>query len=146
MRLLLIAMVLVIIAGVIGPILYKVPDYPFLWDNILFIVVFALFFNWIFFLRFTWFAKNKWVKLVILFLAIPVVIVLLDRLTDFQAYLDEDGIQSFLDHLTYQEADQYAKFIRSEMLFFGVSSIIAVIIGAFRMIVSIWRYRNRGIV
>ena len=139
-------MLAVLVAGVLTPILYKVPDYPFLWDNILFILLFGIFFHWIFFLRLAWFGTNKWVKLVLMFLVIPIIILLMDRYTDFQAYLDDYGIQHFLGSLSFKEGQRLGGFIRTEMLFFGVASILSAILVGFRMIISIWRYKNRGIV
>ena len=137
---------LVLLGAVMGPIMYKVPDYPFFWDNIFFIVGAWVFFYWIFFLRFTWFGKNKWVKLVILFTTIPMILFFLGRFTNFQTYIDDYGIQTFLDHLSHQEYLSLGKFIKTEMLFFGTACVISLIIVAFRMIYSIWRYRNKGLV
>lgn len=133
-----------VLAAIILPILARIPDYPFLTGNILFIVATLLFFRWIFLLRFSWFATSKWIKLIILFLALPFIIVLLDYFTVFQRYIDDYGLQTFMGHLPYSEYKSLASFIRFEMLFFGVASIISTILLAFRMIISIWRYRNRG--
>jgi hypothetical protein len=35
-------------------------------------------------------------------------------------------------------------YIRSEMLLFGVAGIISSVIFPFRMLMSVWRYRNQG--
>ncbi|MDX1685712.1 MAG: hypothetical protein R3275_10790 [Saprospiraceae bacterium] len=138
------AFTIIVVSAILLPILIKIPDYPFLVGNILFIVVFLTFYRWIFLLKYSWFAKNKWIKLIIMFLALPVIIVLLEYFTDFQRYVDDYGLQNFMSHLSYKEYRPLAAFIRFEMIFFGVGSIIATIMLAFRMIISIWRYRNRG--
>jgi hypothetical protein len=38
------------------------------------------------------------------------------------------------------------QYIRSEFLFFGVGSVIVSILLPFRMIISVWRTKNKGTV
>jgi len=145
-KLIYVLIALVLLLGIIVPIWLKVPEYPFLWDNIFFIVSFVVLFYWLFFLKYTSFSHNKWVKLTIMFCALPFIILLLDRFTDFQAFLDEAGIQSMLDHLHHRDSQFMGRFIRNQMLFFGIGSIISTVLIAFRMIISIWRVKNKGTV
>lgn len=138
------AFVLIVLTAVLLPIYIKVPDYPFWIGNILFIVTFLMAFRWLFLLKYSLFATNKWVKLMIMFLCMPYMILLFDHFTDFQSYIDDYGLQSFMHHLTFEEYKALSPFIRFEMLFFGVGSLISIVLLAFRMIISIWLFRNRG--
>ena len=136
----------VVVVAVMLPIWLNVPDYPFITTNIVFIVVFLTFTRWIFLLKYTWFGWNRNVKLLILFTALPVIVLLSDHLNQFQIYLDDFSIQSFIGHLSNRKQIFISEYIRLEMLFFGSASVIATIVLAFRMMVSIWKVINRGTV
>jgi hypothetical protein len=138
--------VIAVAIGAMLPIVINVPEYPFFVSNLLFILSFLLFVRWLFLLRFSWFAQNKWIKLIILFLVIPMMLLLMDHFTNFQAYVDDYGLQTFMGHLSFDDYHSMAAYIRWEMLLFGVGSLIATFLLAFRMIISIWRVQNRGTV
>ena len=135
-----------ILVGVMGPIYLLTPEYPFLVANAVFIVTFFIFTRWLFLLKYSWFARIAWVKLVIMVLSIPLLFYLLDELGSFRAYVDEYGLQTFMQHLEHQEYKSLSTFIRSEMLIFGIGSIITTILIEFRMMISLWRGINRGTV
>jgi len=62
--------------------------------------------------------------------------------------LDEQGKQDFFKPEMIKEAvsknrlENVVNYVRSEMLFFGVGSIIVAIIMPFRMVMSVWRTYN----
>lgn len=70
----------------------------------------------------------------------------MDGVAQFQGFLDEKGLQSIMGHLDIETQNALSKFIRNEFIFFGVGSVIAAIILPIRLIISIWRVRNRGTV
>jgi hypothetical protein len=67
-------------------------------------------------------------------------------LSDFHNFLEVEGLQTLVDHLHVNEQTRIINYIKNEMVFFGVASIIAGIALPLRMIVSLWRMRNRGTV
>jgi hypothetical protein len=70
----------------------------------------------------------------------------MDSLYDFQRFLDEDGLISLMGSLNIDQQYGLAKYIRYEKLFFGTGAMVTIIMLPIRMIVSIWRVRNRGTV
>lgn len=81
-------------------------------------------------------------------IAISVILffVMSTALSDFNNFLDIEGLQTLVTHLHVRQQSNMINYMKSEMLFFGVGSIIAGILLPFRMIVSLWRMRNRGTV
>jgi hypothetical protein len=83
---------------------------------------------------------------VLVFLSIPIIFNLINNLNYFVTYLDEFSYEAFLGHLGANTRNSLETYIKSEMLLFSVGSIIAAILFPFRLIVSLWRQRNRGTV
>src|SRR5690606_24809225 len=137
---------LILVAGVLYPILSKTDDYPFLAVNIVFIVVFVTFTRYIFLLKHTFLAKQQLLKIGIVLISIPVIFMLIHQINIFQTFLDENGIEGLAGDLPFGQREKVAKFIRAEMLFFGVGSVISSILLPIRLVVSVWRTRNRGTV
>ena len=67
-------------------------------------------------------------------------------LSDFRNYVDERGLQTLVNHLHVTKQTRIIEYIKNEMIFFGVGGIITGIILPFRMIISLWRMRNKGTV
>lgn len=136
-----------LLAGVVlYPIWDNVQDYPFWGYNFLYIILFITYSRYLFQLRHTWLAGLFWVKLIFIFTAIPVTFLLIEGINTFQVHLDEVGIESFLGHLQYDQQSSMATYIRTQMLFFGTGAVITSAIWPLRLVISIWRMRNRGTV
>ena len=131
---------------IIYPILNRIGDYPFLIINIIFILVFVTFTRYAFLLKHTFLAHREVLKIIFIILSLPLIFYLFSELYYFQIYLDEKGITTLIGNSITTYDEKLLKFIRSEMLLFGVGSIIIAIVFPFRMILSIWRVRNRGTV
>ena len=71
---------------------------------------------------------------------------LVNQINLFQTFLDENGFEGLVGDLPFGKRENMAKFIRAEMLFFGVGSVISAIILPFRLVISVWRTRNKGTV
>jgi len=67
-------------------------------------------------------------------------------LSDFHNFLDEQGLQTLVEHLNVKTQTRLMNYMKSEMIFFGVGAIISGLILPFRMLISLWRVRNRGTV
>jgi hypothetical protein len=137
---------LILVAGVLYPILTKIDNYPFLVINIIFIIVFVTFTRYIFLLKHTFLAKQQILKTGIVLIGIPIIFMLINQINIFQTYIDENGIEGVVGDLAFGKRENIATFIRAEMLFFGVGSVISAIVLPFRLVVSVWRTRNRGTV
>ena len=137
---------LIVIAIILFPIRENAPTFPFFYQNALLIAVFITFTRYIFFLRITFLAKLKWVKVAIIAGATIFFFVLTTALSDFRNFMDEQGLQTLVDHLHVTQQTSIIKYIKTEMLFFGVGSIITGILLPIRMIISLWRMKNSNTV
>lgn len=136
----------IIAAAVLYPIYQVTNDYYFLIPNIVFIVVLVTCTRYIFLLKHTWLARLQAVKTAIIFGSIWGLFLLMEQLNKFQTFLDEEGPEALLTGLSGAELTSMVGYIRSEMLFFGVGSILALLVLCGRLLQSIWNYRNRGVV
>ena len=133
-----------ILLAVLLPILSQVEDYRFLGSNILFVVVLITMARHLFLLRHSLLDRYEVPKIVLVFLCIPLGFLLIQNLNSFQSFLDEEGINSFLNGLPYPKQQSLSRYIHSEMLLFGTGSILTTLLMPIKLIVSIWRKRNRG--
>jgi hypothetical protein len=129
---------------VLSPIWLKVTAYPFYWQNILFIVIFITFARYILLFRLSLIAHTKWLKVFIILSSVLFVFVLMTAMQDFRNYMDERGLQTLVDDLNVYQQTRIIRYIKQEMIFFGVGSIITCILLPMRMIVSLWRMKNSG--
>ncbi len=132
----------IVAAVVLFPIIRKLPDFPFLWSNVAFVVAFITLTRYIFLLRYTFLADRMLLKVTLFFLCIPIAFLLVQEINAFQVYLDENGPDSLVTSLPSAEQNGMMTYIRSEMLLFGVGSVISSIILPIRLLVSIWRRYN----
>jgi hypothetical protein len=76
-------------------------------------------------------------------LSVPLIFNLVNNINHFQTYLDEQGILSFMGHLHPSRIDSLEKYVRTQMLLFGVGSVISAVILPVRLTMSVWRVRNK---
>ena len=131
---------------VLYPIISKITDYPFLFTNLLFIIAFITITRYIFLLKHTFLAYQQRLKVIIALLCIPFLFFLVQEITNFQTFLDEQGIEALVGNLSYANREEMGSYIRNEILLFGVGSAICTVLFFFRLIISVWRVRNRGTV
>jgi FlaA1/EpsC-like NDP-sugar epimerase len=137
---------IILLVVVLFPVYNNVTNYPFWGSNILFIIAFITLSRYIFLLRHTFLAENQKIKVLLFFLSIPVVFFLISQVHYFQTFLDEKGVESFLGEMNLIDRNRMTAFIRTEMLFFGIGSVVTAIIFPFRMLGSVWLLKNRGTV
>ena len=136
----------ILAGGVLFPILSNIENFPFLLINMVFIIVFITFTRYLFLLKYTFLAKKQILKIAIVVMSIPVIFLLGSHINGFQTFLDEQGAEALVGDLSFQNKESMAKYIRSEILFFGVGSVIVATLLPFRLIISVWRTRNKGTV
>jgi len=135
----------VIILGVIlYPILSKIENYQFLVPNIIFVLVFITFTRFIFQLKHTFLGKRQKLKAFVMLISLPLTAYIIQSLHNFQSYIDENGIGELLKELPIEQQNSLGEFIKTEYIFFGVGALIAIVVLFFRLVISIWRFRNKG--
>ena len=132
--------------GILYPITNQIYNYPFLVINIIFIIVFVTFTRYIFLLNYTFLAHRRKLKMVLIILCLPLIFSLVAELNNFQAFVGEEGLDSFMNHLPLPQQQSMVTYIRNEMLLFGTGSVITAILFPLRMMMSVWRNLNRGTV
>lgn len=130
--------------GVIYPIVSRVAYYPFLQTNIIYIVTFITVTRYLFLLRFTFLARRQVLKTALVFVFVILIFYLVQELNYFQTFIDEQGMAAIVGNLPYERQDDMGRYIHSQMLLFGVGSIISSVLFPFRLIISVWRTRNLG--
>ncbi len=121
-------------------------DYEFYYYNYLFIILFLAFSRYILLLKFTPFSHNAWVKLILLFSCIPLFIFLIDGQYNFHQMLDERGLEPIVKSENLEFRWNIAKYVKYQYIFFSTGTIMTLIIMPVRMVISIWKVRNKGTV
>lgn len=129
---------------VMAPIYLSVQeDFLFYIENILFIVIFLTFARVIFLTKFHWFDHMTSVKTILIFIVIPILLYLVDNIMDFQTYVDDYGVNAFLEKLPAENQLKLGKYIKSEYIFFWTAAMISCVTLPIKMIRSIWRMKNK---
>ena len=136
------AITFVIAAGVLLPIYLNDIDFPFYEANIAFVLIFITFTRYIFLLQFTWLQEYRYVKIGIIALSLLLVVSLLNWLFMFNRFVDEQGLEEITYHLKFEKQMSMVNYIRTEVLFFGVGSIVSAIVLPVRLMHSVWRDFN----
>ena len=134
---------LIAVVVILMPIYFGTTGYPFYFLNALYIVVFITLARYIFQLKHTFIAKAQLLKLGLFFLSPIFIFYLVQELNLFQTFLDEQGLEAITGKASYSYQQGIMKYIYSEMMLFGIGSIMSTIIFAFRLILSIWRVHNK---
>ena len=140
------AITAIVVLLVLFPILHNTPYYPFQWSNGISIVVFITLTRYIFLFKYTFLAKKQYLKLILIFLCIPLLFNLVNNLNYFISITDESSFYFLDGNLSQSQRNKMQLFIKTEMIFFGVASILSTMIFPFTLLRSIWRYRNKGVV
>lgn len=131
---------------VLRPIYKAMYVWPFETWNVVFIVTLITLTRYIFLLKHTFIATRQVLKIVLLLLMFPLCFILIDHLNEFLTHIEEHTWEPLVGHLPTEQQPAIQDYIWGEMLFFSVGSIIATPVFAGRMMLSIWRQRNRGTV
>ena len=124
------------------PILRNAPAFPFIRLNALLIILGLTFTRYIFLLKHSLIArKSKW-KMVVIAVSTILVFVLITSIGNFNSYLKEEGLQGLLDHLPFSQQLSMLRYMKNEMIFFGVVAVLSAIFLPIRLVISLWRTRN----
>ncbi|MCP3929806.1 MAG: hypothetical protein GY705_11970 [Bacteroidetes bacterium] len=134
----------ILVFGVLFPIKQLQLSFLFYSENIISIVMLVTLSRYIFLLKHTFLAYKKLLKVALVFFCIPLLFYLIQNISTFQVFLEDEGLYDMLGELTLTDRNRMAKYIRTEYLFFGVGAVICTFLFPIRMIVSVWRQQNRG--
>lgn len=129
---------------VLLPVYNNVENYPFYAYNIFFIITFLTFIRYIFLLRLTPMIYSAAPKLITAVLCIPILFMLFQGFYLYQAAVNEYGPEDFFNIRINSDPAQTVYYIHSEMVLFAVGAIITATILPFRMLMSVWKTKNRG--
>lgn len=135
---------ILVTAGVLYPIRTSLYEWPFQTWNIIFIVVLITLGRYIFLLKHTFLARKQYLKFVLMVLMFPAVFMLISGLNGFMVWIEENTWEPLTGHLPLQQQQKIEGYAWNEMIFFGAGSIIAAVVFAGRMLMSIWLTHNRS--
>jgi hypothetical protein len=139
------AVTLVILTVVMFPIWKDYPDYPFNITNIVYIVCFVTFTRYAFFLKHTFIAPWQNGKIAFVLCVFAISGILMVQLQDFNVWYDNGDPDILLKSVKRENVRAgLLDYIKTEFLFFSVASVIAAFLLAGRLLVSVWRLKNRG--
>lgn len=128
---------------ILFPIYYVAREgYLFYISNFVAIFIFLSLTRYIFMLKHTPFARVKWFKFLWIFLPIPLLMLSIDNMMEFQQYLEEEGTYALIKANNGDIKFSVIQWIRSQYIFFGVGAIIVLLLIPVRMIISFWRTTN----
>jgi len=136
----------IVVWAVLQPIYRVMYLWPFEWTNVLFVGALITLTRYIFLLKHTFISNQQVLKIVLMFLMFPLTFLLIERVNEFLVFIEEQTWEPLTGHLPAGQQPAIQDYIWGEMLFFGVGSAIAAPAFAVRMMLSIWRTRNRGTV
>lgn len=140
------ALTAIAVVAVLYPIHKAMHVWPFQGWNIAFIITLITLARYIFLLKHTFLAKQQEVKVALLILMFPLTFVMINGVNFFLVFIEENTWDPLTGHLPAVQKRAIEEYIWAEMLFFGVGSCIVSPAFAARMMISVWRTRNRGTV
>jgi FlaA1/EpsC-like NDP-sugar epimerase len=136
----------IMVWAVLRPIHKAMHLWPFEAWNVVFVVSLITLTRYIFLLRYTFIARQQVLKIALMLLMFPLTFKFIEGVNAFLTYIEEKTWEPLIGHLPLAQQAPIQEYIWGEMLFFGVGSTIAAPVFAGRMMLSIWRTRNRGTV
>jgi FlaA1/EpsC-like NDP-sugar epimerase len=133
-----------VLMAVLYPIHKAMHVWPFQGWNIAFVIILLTLARYIFLMKHTFLATQQEVKVALLLLMFPLTFVMMNGVNFFMVFIEENTWDPMTGHLPAADKRAIEEYIWAEMLFFGVGSSIAAPAFAVRLMLSIWRTRNRG--
>ena len=135
----------IIVSLVMYPIWSNFPEFKFNVVNIVNITAFVTFTRYIFLLKYTFIAKMEKVKIGFVLFTLMIVIAITTQIQSFNVWIDGGDPDVLLSSVGKSSArESLLNYIKSEFLFFVIAAIVAAIVLAGRLMVSVWSVRNRG--
>ncbi len=136
-------MTAVAVVVVMYPIWAQFPEFKFQWTNVLYIAAFLTFTRYTFLLRYTFLAKAQNVKIGFILLTLIIILGLVTQIQDFNVWVDAGDPERLMPLVPQSKRDGLLNYIKSEFLFFAVGAVVASAFLAGRLLMSVWRTRNK---
>ena len=138
------ALVIVLYLLLVFPIYSSIGySYPFYLVMLYFVFFTGISVHLLFFLEYSEFFNNVYLKGVLIFLVPFILLLLIDNYIQFVGFGENFGYQSILQKLNPKQQLSLSNYIKNSTLFFAVVSIIGVSLIPIKMIRSIWRQRRK---
>lgn len=119
-------------------------DFPYKIYNWAFIILAITITRLIFQLKHSFIAFNLVLKLLLMFLSVVVLMQAYRGISLLNIFNDENGYYYMFEHLPLEERYKMAAYVNWQYFLFGIAASIASIIFPFRLLISIFRVKNRG--
>jgi glucan phosphoethanolaminetransferase (alkaline phosphatase superfamily) len=136
-------MTAIVVAVVMYPIWTQFPEYKFNGTNIVYILAFVTFTRYTFLLRYTLIASAQNVKIGFILLTLIIILGLVTQIQDFNVWIDAGDPDRLMPNVPQSKRDALLKYIKSEFMFFAVGAIVASVFLSARLMMSVWRTRNK---
>ncbi len=144
---------IIVIVLTIQPIWPNFAVKDFLYELVLFQLIFITYTRYLFALKNTFLADAQKLKVLLIFLSLPLAFYLIQMFFNYQDFLDKqnEGMQEFdqffVEGISFDTHNNTIQYLTKVYLFFGLSAIISVIVSPFRLLLSYWRvFNNTGTV
>lgn len=135
----------VILTVVMFPIWKNFPDFKFNITNIAYVVCFVTFTRYAFLLKHTFLSEWEKGKIAFVLCVFAIAGILLVQMQDFNVWYDNGDPDSLLKTVkNVAQRPSLLEYIKTEFILFAVASAISAFALAGRLLVSVWRLRNRG--
>lgn len=135
----------VIVTIIMYPIWANFPAYKFNVMNITNIAAFITFTRYTFFLKYTFLASLQKTKIAFVLFTVAIVATLMTQIQSFNVWIDGGDPDILLESVGKTEMrEPLLNYIKSEYVFFVVAAIVSALFLSGRLLVSVWRLRNRG--
>ena len=136
------AFALVLACLVVLPIYSTVPDFPFFFPNMLYVVVAVTLTRYLFLLHVSWLRDRLIAQAGLAFLLIPLIFYMVQEFNAFIIFFDERGPDVLIRGMESDMGQTIDGYMHAEYRFFGVWAIVSAVIMPFRLVYNAWvRYR-----
>jgi hypothetical protein len=132
----------VVIYAILVPVYKAMHVWPLLTWNIIFIAALVTMTRHIFLLPYTFLARKQVLKVAIILALFPITFALVNGLNIFLTYVEENTWETLTGHLPAEQKRAIESYLWTEMIFFGIGSVIAAPALAVRLFISIWKQHN----
>ncbi len=132
----------IIAAIIIFPVYKQTPNFPYIIPNFIFVLITLFLTRYIVFLKKTIIAKKRLLLKVLFFLSIPIVLLLADQYFTILEYFKEFGYEFIPDSFSYLDSRTLGNYVKTEISFFGIASIITAAIFPLRILFYLWKSSN----
>ena len=136
-------MTLIVVGVVMYPIWTQFPEYAFNGTNTVYIIAFFTFTRYTFLLRYSFLASAQNVKIGFILFTLIIILGLITQIQDFNVWIDAGDPDRLMPNVPQSKRDGLLNYIKSEFMFFAVGAIVASAFLAGRLLMSVWRMRNK---